>query len=186
MVIAQEKAIAERLVLLRNHGAYPKYYHKMVGGNFRLDPIQAAALRVKLPYLERWHKQRAENARYYNRLFTDTGLVARQKVHLPTSVFTDGVDGNNAGRNVHIYNQYVLRAERRNELIRWLAKNDIGCEIYYPVPLHKQECLGLLTTETHCPEAEKAAEETLALPIYPELSSDMQSYVVEKIVQFYR
>ncbi len=186
MVIAQEKAIAERLVLLRNHGAHPKYYHKMVGGNFRLDPIQAAALRVKLPYLERWHKQRAENAGCYNRLFTETGLVATQKVQLPASVFAEDLDGGNAGRNIHIYNQYVLRVERRNELIRWLVQNDIGCEIYYPVPLHKQECLGLLATETHCPEAEKAAEETLALPIYPELSSDMQLYIVEKIVQFYR
>ncbi len=185
MVITQEKAIAEQLILLRNHGAHPKYYHKLVGGNFRLDPIQAAALRVKLPYLERWHKQRAENADYYNRLFTETGLIAKQKLQLPVSVFSNGSEGGKTARNVHIYNQYVLRVERRDELIHWLAKNDIGCEIYYPVPLHKQECLGLSARETHCPEAERAAKETLALPIYPELTTTMQSYIVEKIVQFY-
>jgi dTDP-4-amino-4,6-dideoxygalactose transaminase len=185
MVITQEKAIAEQLILLRNHGAHPKYYHKLVGGNFRLDPIQAAALRVKLPYLERWHKQRAENADYYNRLFTETGLIANQKLQLPVSVFSNDSEGGKAARNVHIYNQYVLRVERRDELIHWLAKNHIGCEIYYPVPLHKQECLGLSARETHCPEAERAAKETLALPIYPELTTTMQSYIVEKIVQFY-
>ena len=185
MVITQEKAIAEQLILLRNHGAHPKYYHKLVGGNFRLDPIQAAALRVKLPYLEKWHKQRAENAQYYNHLFAETDLIAKQKLQLPTSVFSHCLEGGSAVRNVHIYNQYVLRVERRDELILWLAKNDIGCEIYYPVPLHKQECLGLLARETHCPEAEKAATETLALPIYPELTTNMQSYIVEKIVQFY-
>lgn len=185
MVITQDKAFAEKLVLLRNHGAQPKYYHKLVGGNFRLDPIQAAALRVKLPYLEKWHNQRAENAVFYNRLFIESGLVAEQKVQLPASVFTNGPGAEHATRNVHIYNQYVLRAQRRNELVQWLSKNNIGCEIYYPVSLHKQECLGLQAIETHCPEAEKAADETLALPIYPELSSDMQSYIVEKIVQFY-
>ncbi len=185
MVITQEKAIAEKLMLLRNHGAHPKYYHKLVGGNFRLDPIQAAALRVKLPYLQRWHKQRAENAEYYNRLFTEAGLIAKQKVQIPTSVFSNSSQRGNTARNVHIYNQYVLRVERRDELIHWLTKNDIGCEIYYPVPLHKQECLGSLAIKTYCPEAEKAAEETLALPIYPELTTNMQSYIVEKIADFY-
>ncbi len=186
MVIAQEKSFAEKLILLRNHGAQPKYYHKLVGGNFRLDPLQAAALRVKLPYLESWHRQRADNAASYNRLFADTGLVADKKVQLPVSVFADGQDVIKGGRNVHIYNQYVLRLKKRNALIQWLTRNDIGCEIYYPVPLHKQECLGQLATKTHCPEAEKAANETLALPIYPGLTSSMQLYVVEKIVQFYR
>jgi dTDP-4-amino-4,6-dideoxygalactose transaminase len=86
---------------------------------------------------------------------------------------------------VHIYNQYVLRVERRNELRDWLGKNDIGCEIYYPVPLHKQECLGPQASGNHYPEAERAADSTIALPIYPELTEAMQAYVVEKIVQFY-
>lgn len=184
MVITQEKTIADKFILLRNHGAYPKYYHKLVGGNFRLDPIQATALRVKLPYLERWHKQRAENAGYYNRLFLETGLIEQQKLQTPTSVYAHSLQ-QDVTRNVHIYNQYILRAERRNELVQWLTKNDIGCEIYYPVPLHKQECLGVLAKDTHCPEAERAADQTLALPIYPELTTDMQGYIVDKIVEFY-
>jgi dTDP-4-amino-4,6-dideoxygalactose transaminase len=186
MVVTQEKVFAERLVLLRNHGAHPKYFHKLVGGNFRLDPIQAAALRVKLPYLEKWHRQRAENAGIYNRLFTDSGLVAEGKVQLPTSVFAEQADKGKTERNVHIYNQYILRVKKRDDLRQWLTANDIGCEIYYPVPLHKQECLGSLAKGAHCPEAERAADVTLALPIYPELTSDMQTYIVEKIVQFYR
>ena len=186
MVITQEKAFADKLILLRNHGAFPKYYHKLVGGNFRLDPIQAAALRVKLPYLERWHKQRAANAAIYNKLFKETGLIDEQKLQLPMSVFASGSATEVEKRNVHIYNQYVLRVQRRDELIQWLIKNHIGCEIYYPVPLHKQECLAGLPIEVHCPEAEKAADMTLALPIYPELTADMQSYIVEKVVQFYR
>ncbi|MDK9707905.1 MAG: DegT/DnrJ/EryC1/StrS family aminotransferase [Desulforhopalus sp.] len=186
MVVTQEKAFAEKLVLLRNHGAHPKYFHKLVGGNFRLDPIQAAALRVKLPYLERWHRRRAENAELYKRLFTESGLTAEGKIQLPTSVFAEKAGGGKPGKNVHIYNQYILRVEKRDALRQWLSANDIGCEIYYPVPLHKQECLGKLGNQACCPEAEKAAEETLALPIYPELTSDMQRYVVEKIMQFYR
>lgn len=185
MVVTQDKDFAERLVLMRNHGAHPKYYHKLVGGNFRIDPIQAAALRIKLPYLQGWHAARRENAQRYNRLFALTSLLETQQVTLPQEVYDlpPGPDGKAA--NGHIYNQYVLRVSRRNELLDWLHKNDIGCEIYYPVPLHKQECLGSLAADAHCPEAEKAAEATIALPIYPELTEAMQAYVVEKIVQFY-
>ncbi len=185
MVITQDPAFAEKLALMRNHGAHPKYYHKLVGGNFRLDPIQATVLRVKLPYLEQWHKRRAGNAARYDRLFTATPLVAANKVQLPVSVYGKQSSGENLTKNVHIYNQYVLRVQRRDELRAWLAANDIGCEIYYPVPLHKQECLGDMAKGIHCPEAEKAADETLALPIYPELTPGMQEYIVEKIVQFY-
>jgi dTDP-4-amino-4,6-dideoxygalactose transaminase len=186
MVVTQDKKFSEKLILLRNHGAYPKYFHKLVGGNFRLDPIQAVALRVKLPYLERWHKKRSENANLYNRLFTESGLVAEQKVIVPTNVYALRQNAENEIHNTHIYNQYVLRTHRRDALIKWLGENEIGCEIYYPIPLHKQECLGELAGRTHCPEADRAASETLALPIYPELTADMQSYVVEKIVQFFR
>lgn len=185
MVVTQDKDFAEKLVLMRNHGAYPKYYHKMVGGNFRLDPIQAATLSVKLPYLESWHSKRRENAASYNRLFAQTDLIADGKVILPTAVYGDAkVDGNE--KNTHIYNQYILRVEKRDELRDWLLKNDIGCEIYYPVPLHKQECLGELAAGLSFPEAEKAAESTIALPIYPELTVEMQEYLVEKVVKFYR
>lgn len=184
MVVTQNKEFAEKLVLMRNHGAYPKYYHKMVGGNFRLDPIQAAALRVKLPYLDRWHKQRGENSVLYNLLLHESGLVESGKVVVPKVIYDSGT-GLNSAQNVHIYNQYVLRVEQRNELRDWLIKNDIGCEIYYPVPLHKQECLGSLGSLYNCPEAERAADTTIALPIYPELTEEMQRVVVEKIVQFY-
>ncbi len=186
MVVTQDRQFAERLVLMRNHGAEPKYYHKIVGGNFRLDPIQAAALRVKLPYLESWHAKRRENAAQYDGLLLQTGLIDNEKVILPQVVYpnTAGPRGKIIP-SVHIYNQYVLRVERRNELREWLGKNDIGCEIYYPIPLHKQECLGAQETGIHYSEAEKAADTTIALPIYPELTKEMQVYVVEKIVQFY-
>lgn len=185
MVVTDDADFAEKLVLMRNHGAHPKYFHELVGGNFRLDPIQAAALRVKLPYLEGWHKQRGENAERYNRLLNETGLPGKGKVQIPTSVFLRNTESAGKAKNIHIYNQYVLRVERRNELRDWLLANDIGCEIYYPVPLHKQECLGALALKFSYPEAEKAADETIALPIYPELTTDMQEYVVKKILQFY-
>ena len=185
MVVTNDAAFAEKLVLMRNHGAHPKYYHKLVGGNFRLDPIQAAALRVKLPYLERWHRQRAENAVSYNKLFTEAGLVESGRIKLPASVFQDAAGSAGKDRNLHIYNQYILRVERRDQLRDWLGKCEIGCEIYYPVPLHKQECLGPLAQQLSYPEAEKAADETIALPIYPELTTEMQEYIVKKFVQFY-
>lgn len=185
MVVTNDSEFAEKLVLMRNHGAHPKYYHKLVGGNFRLDPVQAAALRVKLPYLERWHRQRGENAGRYNHLLAESGLLAGGKVKTPASVYSQAAGAAGQDRNLHIYNQYVLRVERRNELRDWLLQNDIGCEIYYPVPLHRQECLGALATAFSCPVAEKAADETIALPIYPELTDAMQEYVVKKMVQFY-
>ena len=185
MVVTQDKAFAEKLELMRNHGAFPKYFHKMVGGNFRLDPIQAATLTVKLPYLESWHSKRRANASTYNRLFNATDLVANGKVSLPSQVYGEKVV-NGVEKNTHIYNQYILRVEKRDELRDWLQKNDIGCEVYYPVPLHKQECLGEYGTGLCYPEAEKAAASTIALPIYPELTDEMQEYLVQKVVQFYK
>jgi dTDP-4-amino-4,6-dideoxygalactose transaminase len=186
MVITQDQAFAEKIVLLRNHGAFPKYYHQLVGGNFRLDPIQAAALRIKLPYLDQWHRQRRRNAERYNALLTKTDLLDSGKVKIPIKVYREDIHESGHSPLTHIFNQYVLRVQRRNDLVRWLSDNEIGCEIYYPVPLHKQECLRGVTLPNHCPEAEVAAEETLALPIYPELTEEMQVYVIEKIVQFYR
>lgn len=185
MVVTNDTAFAEKLVLMRNHGAHPKYYHKLVGGNFRLDPIQAAALRVKLPHLERWHKERGGNAERYNRLFAETGLAEKGLVRTPQAVYLPRIGDIGQERNLHIYNQYVLRVKRRDALRDWLTANEIGCEIYYPVPLHRQECLGNLAAAFTCPEAEKAAEETIALPIYPELTEEMQEHVVKSIVQFY-
>jgi dTDP-4-amino-4,6-dideoxygalactose transaminase len=185
MVVTSDKKFAEKLVLMRNHGAWPKYYHSMVGGNFRMDPIQSAALLVKLPYLDQWHRERAANASAYNKYFSATRLVRDELVLLPVSIYDFGKDETGQNRNHHIYNQYILRVKERDKLREWLTENNIGCEIYYPVPLHKQECLGNDFKTVSCPEAEKAALETIALPIYPELTREMQTYIVEKIVQFY-
>jgi len=137
---------------------------------------------VKLRYLDSWHKGRRANADLYNRLFRESGLTASAKVTLPVAVYAAQEGGSDAMS--HIYNQYIIRVEQRDALRDWLLKNEIGCEIYYPVPLHKQECLGS-STQPSMPEAEKAAAETLALPIYPELTDAMQMYVVETIARFY-
>jgi dTDP-4-amino-4,6-dideoxygalactose transaminase len=183
MVTSQDEEFAKKIELLRNHGAFPKYYHSMIGGNFRLDAIQAAALRVKLRHLDSWHRQRVANAAYYNSLFADSGLLESGKVVTPSAVYAQ-LEGKSDSIS-HIYNQYILRVEKRDELRDWLLENDIGCEVYYPVPLHKQECLGADTEKWSMPEAEKAAAETIALPIYPELTDEMQAYVVETIKRFY-
>lgn len=187
MVISQNKDFADKVNLMRNHGAHPKYYHSLVGGNFRLDPIQAAALRVKLPYLDGWHKKRGENASLYTRLFKDAGLIDQGKIVTPMAIYNEiGSAMAPESNNYHIYNQYIIRAERRDALRDWLLQNDIGCEIYYPVALHQQECLGLGYKDIALPESEKAAAETLALPIYPELTVEMQEHVVATIARFYR
>ncbi|MEK6201152.1 MAG: DegT/DnrJ/EryC1/StrS family aminotransferase [Desulfobulbaceae bacterium] len=190
MVVTHDSAYAEKIRILLNHGASPKYYHGQVGGNFRLDPIQAAVLRIKLTYLDQWHQARRENAGRYNRLFAETDLVQDGFFVLPQALYLAKKEAEGSmsgvGENFHIYNQYVLRVSRRDALIDWLRSQDIGCEVYYPVALHQQKCLGADFPLLSFPEAEKAAAETLALPIYPELTADMQAYVVEKIAQFYR
>jgi len=194
MVVTRDGALADKIRILLNHGASPKYYHGQVGGNFRLDPIQAAVLRIKLTYLEQWHRARRENAGRYNDLFAESGLVQNNFLVLPQAVHLakkqmkkrDNSTMNGAGENYHIYNQYVLRVSRRDALIAWLRSQDIGCEVYYPLALHQQKCLGANFPALSLPQAEKAAAETIALPIYPELTADMQAYVVEKIAEFYR
>jgi len=194
MVVTDDRASADKIRILLNHGASPKYYHGLIGGNFRLDPIQATVLRIKLKFLEQWHKARRENAGRYNRLLDKSGLVRHNFLVPPQAVYlaqheaqrqpTDVLNG--GGANYHIYNQYVLRVRRRDELVHWLRSQDIGCEIYYPVALHQQKCLGADFSVLSFPQAEKAAAETIALPVYPELTADMQAYVVEKIAEFYR
>ena len=179
MVVTNDDAVGERLRLLRNHGAKPKYYHKLVGGNFRLDTIQAAVLQVKLGHLAKWTAARREHAAHYRRLFRDRGLDDR--VGLPEAPPDD------AAHVRHIYNQFVVRVPRRDALRDLLTERGIGTEIYYPVPFHMQECFRELGyRQGDFPEAERAARETLALPIYPELSSDQQSYVVDTIYEFFR
>ncbi|MBN1845497.1 MAG: DegT/DnrJ/EryC1/StrS family aminotransferase [Sedimentisphaerales bacterium] len=170
MVVTNDESLYERLKLMRNHGGHPKYYHKYVGANFRLDPIQAAALSVKLPHLDRWSEARRRNAAYYDKKFA--GSVVRTPAILPECV--------------SIYNQYVIRAARRDELLEHLREKQVGCEIYYPLPLHRQECFAYLGhRQGDFPVSEQAAAEVLALPIYPELTDEMKDYVVRTVLEFY-
>ncbi|MGH7398682.1 MAG: DegT/DnrJ/EryC1/StrS family aminotransferase, partial [Candidatus Rokuibacteriota bacterium] len=181
MVVTGDEALAQRLRLLRNHGGEQRYFHKIVGGNFRLDAIQAAVLRVKLRYLDDWHKARQEHAEHYRRLLSETGLVERGEVGLPESPDAG------ASSRTHIYNQFVIRARRRDALREFLTDQGVGTEIYYPVPFNLQECFRHLGYGPgDFPESERAARETLALPIYPELTHVQQEYVVERLAAFYR
>lgn len=172
MVVTRNEEIAEKLRKLRNHGAAPKYYHSMIGGNFRLDAIQAAALNVKLKYLDEWHKKRQENADYYNRHLTD-------KIKKPENVYR---------HDYHIYNQYIINLpENRDEFKKYLRKKQIGFGIYYPVPFHLQECFEYLGYKLgDFPASEYAAEHTIALPVYPELSTENQDYVIEAVNDFFK
>jgi len=160
--------------VLRSHGSKPKYYHKTVGGNFRLDTLQAAVLIVKLKYLDSWNAARQKNAKDYDDLFQDAGLrPGRVKTPIQKQ------DG-------HIFNQYVIRVERRDALQAYLKEKEVGTEIYYPVPLHLQECFAVLGYKKgDCPVAEETARASLALPIYPELTREQKEYVVNCIRAFY-
>jgi dTDP-4-amino-4,6-dideoxygalactose transaminase len=181
MVVTNDQALAERLRILRVHGAMPKYYHRVVGGNFRLDTLQAAVLNVKLPYLDRWTALRQQHAELYEKLFRDAGLVDEKKVRLPKAVYKE------AGiAHYHIYNQFVIGVSDRDQLQAHLKAKGIGTEVYYPVPLHRQECFnGLGYHEGDFPEAERASRELLALPIYPELNEDQQHYVVQVVREWF-
>ncbi len=186
MVVSNDTDFGEQIRILRNHGAKPKYYHAEIGGNFRLDPIQATVLRIKLQHLEKWHAARRNNAAYYNKLFSESTLVQDLKVKLPVAVYKKQAEASETTKNYHIYNQYVLRVDDRDSLIDWLRSQNIGCEIYYPLCLHEQECLQGIIDTPSLPHAEQAARTTIALPVYPELTIEMQEYVVEQIVAFYK
>ncbi len=174
-VTTNDDALAKKLLALRVHGSDVKYHHKYVGLNSRLDGFQGAVLRVKLPHLDGWTERRRANADRYRQLFTDAGIT--EQIALP-------VERSNAK---HIYNQYVIRVPGRRDALReHLTANGIGSDIYYPVPLHLQECFAYLGyTAGDMPESERAAHETLALPIYPELGTEQQAYVVETIRGFF-
>ena len=178
MVVTQESDRANKLKCLRAHGSKPKYHHKIIGGNFRLDALQAAIVTVKLRYLDQWTAARQKNAKRYRELLSEALLpISDERFASMTSpcVKTER----------HIFNQYVIRASRRDQLQDWLKKRKIETEIYYPVPLHLQECFSYLGHEVGAfPESERAANETLALPIYPELSQDQIRYVVDCIRDF--
>ena len=179
IITVNKPELAEQLRLKRVHGGERKYYHRVIGGNFRLDPIQATVIRVKLPHLNRWHNQRQDNAEYYNKLFAETSIGGR--ICIPQVMHSQRL------KNPHIYNQYVIRAEQRDKLQSFLAENEISTEVYYPLPFHLQECfLDLGGKAGDFPVSETAAEEVLALPVYPGLSRQMQEAVVEKIEEFYQ
>lgn len=185
MVATNNQELAERLDILRKHGAQPKYYHKYVGGNFRLDALQAAVLRVKLAHLDSWTEGRQENASVYRKLFEQTGLA--RSIDAETSVDHPLVLPLDRGNGRHIYNQFVLRCRRRDELMAHLHRHNIGCEVYYPVALHLQECFSDLGYRPgSLPHSERAAQETLAIPIYPELTAGQLERVVSVIADFYR
>jgi len=169
MVLTQDDEVGEKIRLLRVHGSKPKYYHKIVGFNSRLDALQAAIVSAKLMHLDRWTERRRENARAYNKLFEGSPVT--------TPVIRPG--------NTHTFHQYTIRAPRRDELRSHLASKDIGSEIYYPVPLHLQECFKSLGyKEGDLPESERAAKECLSLPVYPELTEEQLEYVAASVLEF--
>jgi len=170
MIVTNDAQRAEKVKVLRGHGAKPKYYHRIVGGNFRLDAIHAAVVSAKLPHLDSWTSARQRNAKRYDQLFRDADLP----IGLPV-VTTDR----------HIFNQYVIRSSSRDQLQIFLQKKGIGSEVYYPVPMHLQDCFAYLGIKAGAfPESERAAKESLAIPVYPELNDEQARYVVESIAEF--
>jgi dTDP-4-amino-4,6-dideoxygalactose transaminase len=175
MVIASDKRLADLVRLLRTHGAHQRYYHSIVGFNSRLDELQAAVLRVKLPYLQQWSHARLQNAIHYENDFAATDILSFVK---PPTILP--------GRS-HIFHQYVIRCKMRDELQAHLKAQGVVTEIYYPVSLHEQECFRYLGYSAgDFPTSAAAAKETLALPIYPELSDEQRRYVVDSIAAFYQ
>jgi dTDP-4-amino-4,6-dideoxygalactose transaminase len=191
MIVCREKKLAARLRAIRNHGMGPRYYHQIIGGNFRMDEIQAAVLNVKLPYLESWSAARRTAADSYRKEFVRRGLTERPVtgpdrpdggLALPAEPYR-----HNGLTNHHIYHQYVIRTEKRDQLRRFLSKRQVGTAVYYPLGLHEQKCFSHLSyRKGDLLETEKAARKTLALPIYPEISLHAQRYVVDAIFEFFR
>jgi dTDP-4-amino-4,6-dideoxygalactose transaminase len=174
MCVTNDSALAERMDILRVHGGKPKYYHSFIGGNFRIDELQAAILNVKFKCLDDWSAGRQRNAAYYNEAFARAKLGESVEIPHATLGFR------------HIYNQYVVRVRQRDALRKYLAEEGIGTEIYYPLPLHLQTCFAYLGHQAgDFPQSERAANETLALPIYPELTPAQMQYVVETIAAFF-
>ncbi len=181
-VTTSEPGLAERLLSLRNHGMRERYRHDEIGGNSRLDALQAAVLRVKLKHVTAWNQRRNQVAETYGRLLAKAGLTAPRSAAQLAPVQLPHV----LAEAYHAYHQYVIRAERRDELRRFLAERGVGTEVYYPIPMHLQQCfLYLGYTEGSFPEAERAAREVLALPMFPELEPEEQEYAVAAMAQFY-
>ena len=190
LVVTSDEEMYDKLLKMRNHGQGELYHHKFVGGNFRLDEIQAAVLNVKFPQLGFWDEARQDHAELYNKLFISKGLAGKtgvtsfsdtDKVLLPKAVYKEMTL-----RNYHIYNQYIIRVEQRDAMREFLAANEIGSAVYYPVPFHKQECFrNLNTSPDYCfPCADFASEHSIALPVFPELTEEQIAFVVDKINEF--
>jgi len=184
MVVSNDPELADRTSLLRNHGHRPKYHNKVVGGNFRMDAIQAAILRAKFPYLEKWTESRRQNAGIYRKLFIENVLANEALDQRNTMPVILPSESNNSR---HIFHLYQIRARHRDALMEYLKQHGIGSEIYYPVALHLQECFaGMGYAAGDCPNAERLTNETLALPIYPELTFEKLEKIVQTIAHFYK
>jgi len=172
MILTNNEELADKIVMLRDHGMRPKYYYKYIGGNFRLDTLQAAELLVKLKHLDAWSEKRRQNAQLYHELFKNCDSVVTPLIR---------------PYNISVFNQYVIRVKsRRDALMQFLRDNGIGTDIYYPLCLHEQECFKPLGHKPgDFPESEKAAREVLALPIYPELTEEQIRYVAGKVIEFF-
>jgi dTDP-4-amino-4,6-dideoxygalactose transaminase len=183
MVVCNDPALADRVSLLRNHGHRPKYYNQAVGGNFRMDALQAAILRAKFKYLEDWTAGRQRNAALYRKFFLEAGLASddpAKRSGMPVILPKD------TGWGRYIYHLYQTRVRHRTELMAYLKEHNVGSEIYYPVPLHLQACFSELGYQSgSMPNAERAALETLALPIYPELNEKQIKRVAQVVKAFY-
>jgi dTDP-4-amino-4,6-dideoxygalactose transaminase len=195
LVTTNNDELANVIRIKRVHGGEQKYYHKVIGGNFRIDALQAAVLRVKLPHLNKWSEKRRANAEYYNQLFIKAGLAQdtgktkfdeKNHVLIPKAIYkTISQKSKVEIHNYHIYNQYIIRVQNRDELKKFLTENEIGNEIYYPVPFHLQQCFaGLKYKVGDFPEAEEACKTSLAIPVFPELTKEQQQFVVDKIKEF--
>lgn len=191
IITTNDEKLATKLRQMRNHGMEPKYYHSFIGGNFRLDAIQAAVLNIKLPHLEDWHEARRRNGELYTKLFIEKGLSSEagfqsfddeNKVLIPKAIYQEsGV------KNYHIYNQYCPRIQKRDELRQFLSENNIGSEIYYPVPFHNQPCFAKFSGDgSEFPVSNALSSQMIALPIFPELTADQISYVVDVISEFFK
>ncbi len=186
LITVKDEEFAEKINILRLHGAKPKYHHKYVGINSRLDAIQAAILSVKLKYLEQWSSARKSIADYYNQLFLSSGIASKDLSNGSTIVLPNETTGNEKNGGRHIYHQYTIRVKQRDKLHKWLKERGIGTSVYYPVPLHIQECFSELNyLPEDCAVSMVASKEAISLPIYPELNQDQIEYVVSSICDFY-
>jgi dTDP-4-amino-4,6-dideoxygalactose transaminase len=194
MVVTNDAQRAENLARIRAHGSKPKYYHRVVGGNFRLDTLQAGIVAAKLKYLDGWTTARQSNAARYDRLFAESGLKVADSSRYSSNGSVGTKSKNGAAQLLlpktvadrHIFNQYIVRTPRRDQLKAALQEKGVATEIYYPVPMHLQECFSPLGYRAgDFPQSEAAAKETVALPIYPELSDDQAQYVVQSVREFF-